>query len=415
MVHMARHDLIETAAQAMVSLRREPQGGRLAGVCQGLALRTGIDVRLIRVATVVLALSGGLGVALYVSGWLLLPAAGRTEVPLARVLPPAQNWDGHTRLAITAVITAAVWLVAGSSTPFGLAPALVIAALIVVNQRRRARTHDAPPPTVPAAEGSPTFTSAVSAWQQRLDHVAESGDDAAAAPVPPPIARTSTLDAELRVPRAVDADPDPGTPASPRRSRLVPLLILVLALVVGVASRFLPTGLDPRHQVMVALALSLAVLGAGLVLAGLAGYRARLVMPVGVALCVALAALQTGLVNPQLVWAPSQSGAGSAQSPLTFSGVQQRVSVLPSQAGSTIHVEAKASDITIVVPDSMTAVVDYSIRYSDLMVADRRVAGFGAGTLTLAAGQAASLPLDPASTVTLVVSATMSRLVILHD
>ncbi|HEX2856504.1 MAG TPA: PspC domain-containing protein [Propionibacteriaceae bacterium] len=413
---MARHDLIDTAAQAMVSLRREPQGARLAGVCQGLALRTGIDVRLIRVATVVLALSGGLGVALYASGWLLLPTAGRADLPLARVLPPAQNWDGHTRLAITAVITAAVWLVAGSSTPFGLAPALVIAALIVVNQRRRARTHAAPAPAAPTAPEGSTFTSAVSAWQQRLDHVADSGDGTASPPAPPPpIARTSTLDAELRVPRAVDAEPDPGLPAPPRRSRLVPLLILVLALVVGVGSRSLPTGLDPRHQVMVALALSLAVLGAGLVLAGLAGYRARLVMPVGVALCVALAALQTGLVNSQLVWAPSQSGAGSAQSPLTFSGVQQRVSVLPQQAGSTIHVEAKASDITIVVPDSMTAVVDYSIRYSDLMVADRRVAGFGTGALTLPAAQAASLPLDPGSTVTLVVSATMSRMVILHD
>ena len=417
---MARHDLIDTAAQAMVSMRREPRGARLGGVCQGLAARTGVDVRLIRVAAVVLALSGGIGAALYASGWLLTPVTGRTEVPLARALPPAQNWDAHTRLAITAVITAAVWLLVGSWTPFGLTPAVVIGVVLLINHRRRSRGIATPQLSPAVDDGSATFTSAVSAWQQRLDDVAASGSPAGpesagqAATLPPPIARTSPLDAGMRLPAEPVAEA--ALASRPRAGRrMVPVAILALALAAGVGSRYLPMGLDPRHRLMVALALSLGVLGVGLVLAGLAGSRARSVMPVGVALCLALAALQSGLVNTHLTWTPSQAGSGSAQSPITYSGTRGRFTVSPADAGATIHVDAKASDVTIAVPDSMTAVVDYSIRYSDLTLADRRVAGFGGAQLTLPATSTASLPADPSAKVTLVITATMSRVVILHD
>ena len=420
---MASRDLIDTAARAMASLRREPQGAPLGGVCQGVATRTGVDVSLIRVATVVLALSGGVGAAVYASGWLLIPSAGRGDVPLARVLPPAQNWDEHTRLAITAVITAAVWLLIGSWTPFGLTPALVIAGVVLIDRHRRTRATGAPRTRVVAEGDSSGFSSAVSAWQQRLDHVSETGPAVAEGPVsrrpagepPPPIARTSALDDTMRPGgEAPLTQPAPAPVASRSRSPLVPLLILALALAVGAGVRSLPTGLDPRHQLMVALAVSLGVLGTGLVVAGLTGSRARSVVPVGVALCLALAALGSGLVNSHLVWTPSQGGIGTAESPITYSGMQGRFAVSPADAGATIHLDARASDVTVVIPESMTAVIDYSIRYSDFTVADRRVAGFGRDQLTLPATTAGSLPTDPGARVTLVVTATMSRVVIVH-
>jgi len=419
---MPRHDLIDTAAQAFVSLRRDPHGARLGGVCQGLATRTGVDVRLLRVAAVVLALSGGVGAALYAGGWLLTPTVERSDVPLARVLPPAQNWDAHTRLAITAVITAAVWLLVGSWTPFGLTPALVIGAVLLLNHRRRGRrAGEAPVAAIEADPGSATFTSAVSAWQQRLDDVAASGTPGetpwtppAADAVPPPIARTTPLDAGMRVP----AEPVPAAvlpEGSRTRRRLVPVLVLASALLGGLVTAYLPLGLDSRHRVMVALAASLGVLGLGLVAAGLAGFRARSAVPFGVGLCVALALLQSGLVNSHLTWTPSQGGTGTAQSPMTYSGTQGRVTISPADAGRTIHLDARASDVTVTVPGTMAAVVEYSIRYSDLTVADRRIAGFGRDSLTLAPSATASLPTDPGASVTLVVTATMSRVVILHD
>jgi phage shock protein PspC (stress-responsive transcriptional regulator) len=48
----------------------------LAGVASGLARYLGIDVLLARIALVVLCFVGGIGVPLYVAGWLLIPDEG---------------------------------------------------------------------------------------------------------------------------------------------------------------------------------------------------------------------------------------------------------------------------------------------------------------------------------------------------
>src|SRR2546430_16573696 len=57
-------------------VRRSQEDRLVAGLAAGIAARTGIDVTLVRLAFVVAALLGGFGVAAYVAGWLLLPAAG---------------------------------------------------------------------------------------------------------------------------------------------------------------------------------------------------------------------------------------------------------------------------------------------------------------------------------------------------
>jgi phage shock protein C len=55
-------------------LIRPRQGRKIAGVCQGLANRFGWDVVLVRVITVILALSlFPLGIAAYLIFWLLVP------------------------------------------------------------------------------------------------------------------------------------------------------------------------------------------------------------------------------------------------------------------------------------------------------------------------------------------------------
>jgi signal transduction histidine kinase len=69
-------------------LRRDPAAGWLGGVCAGLARRFGIDAALMRLAFVVATAAGGLGVALYALGWLVIPAgaapAGRRRLPTGR-------------------------------------------------------------------------------------------------------------------------------------------------------------------------------------------------------------------------------------------------------------------------------------------------------------------------------------------
>lgn len=75
----------ETTRQADRPLRRSATDRVIAGVAGGIARRLDIPAWVVRVAFVVLAFGGGLGIALYVAGWLLITDDNDTE-PIARSL-----------------------------------------------------------------------------------------------------------------------------------------------------------------------------------------------------------------------------------------------------------------------------------------------------------------------------------------
>jgi signal transduction histidine kinase/phage shock protein PspC (stress-responsive transcriptional regulator) len=73
-----------TAVPARRRLYRRADRGVLGGVAAGIAEHVGLSVRTVRVAFVVLALAGGLGVALYGAYWIVLanaPDAGPPRLP----------------------------------------------------------------------------------------------------------------------------------------------------------------------------------------------------------------------------------------------------------------------------------------------------------------------------------------------
>jgi phage shock protein PspC (stress-responsive transcriptional regulator) len=51
----------------------------LAGVASGLARYLGVDVLPVRIALVVLCFVGGIGLPLYLAGWLLIPDEGARQ------------------------------------------------------------------------------------------------------------------------------------------------------------------------------------------------------------------------------------------------------------------------------------------------------------------------------------------------
>jgi phage shock protein PspC (stress-responsive transcriptional regulator) len=55
-------------------LRRDPQNGKVAGVCAGLGKRLQVDPLLVRLGFVALTLASGVGLVLYVLAWILMPA-----------------------------------------------------------------------------------------------------------------------------------------------------------------------------------------------------------------------------------------------------------------------------------------------------------------------------------------------------
>jgi signal transduction histidine kinase len=75
-------------------LRRDLENRVVAGVCAGLGSRMGIDPVILRVAFVVAAAAGGVGIFLYGLAWVLIPAdrSGRPSTA-ARVLPGRASWQ----------------------------------------------------------------------------------------------------------------------------------------------------------------------------------------------------------------------------------------------------------------------------------------------------------------------------------
>jgi phage shock protein PspC (stress-responsive transcriptional regulator) len=60
-------------------LQRPWHGRMLAGVAAGIADYLNIDATLTRIALVVLTFVGGIGVPLYLAGWLLIPEEGADQ------------------------------------------------------------------------------------------------------------------------------------------------------------------------------------------------------------------------------------------------------------------------------------------------------------------------------------------------
>lgn len=55
--------------------KRLPKEGKLLGICAGLSRQFNIDAAFIRIAFVIAALIGGLGIFIYLILWLLMPRA----------------------------------------------------------------------------------------------------------------------------------------------------------------------------------------------------------------------------------------------------------------------------------------------------------------------------------------------------
>jgi phage shock protein C len=78
-------------APSTLGFRRSVGDRWIAGVCGGIAARTGLDVNLVRVVAVLLAVFGHLiGLIAYLAAWALVPEEGsdRTD-PAGPSAPPA--------------------------------------------------------------------------------------------------------------------------------------------------------------------------------------------------------------------------------------------------------------------------------------------------------------------------------------
>ena len=317
------------------SVRRSATDTKLAGVCGGVAAHWGVDPVLVRVGWALLALTGGVGVVLYIAGWLLIPVEGQTRSTVDDLFGgPGRRWSKEVWVVLVAIACVVAFALFSSISPFGVGPALVLAVVwyfgFYRNRARdqRSRTSQVPP-AVPPAPGWPTapfppagpptpFTDAALAWQARVQQVRGQAPAPAAPaypatpayPVYPPTVPVDERAAFLAEPDPVGlyVEPEPaavavpvrrGTTLGARRLRLVTLLVLGLALAgLGVAG---PAGVEVSFAVYAATCL--LVVGLALVVATWVG-RARGLVGLGVLFTLLALVGASGL-------APSaQPGAG---------------------------------------------------------------------------------------------------------
>jgi phage shock protein PspC (stress-responsive transcriptional regulator) len=149
---------VNARATSPHQLRRSRRHKLIAGVCAGLGRRLGIDPIIIRVAFVAAAVSGGIGVALYLVAWALMPLEGSDETMVDRVRSGRASWEtalGAGLLVLSALLVfreLGMWFSDAIVWPVVLAAA---GAAVIWRQSATSPARAAPP----AAEGSPQVVS----------------------------------------------------------------------------------------------------------------------------------------------------------------------------------------------------------------------------------------------------------------
>lgn len=347
-------------------LSRPRDGAMLGGVCAGLARKWQVDPNLLRIALVVLVFFGGLGLAAYGAGLLLMPRDGTRELPIRRYLPFTRTWS--TAALVAATIGAAVVLLGlTGSSGVGLGPVAVIFAVWFFGFRNRG-------PSAPVAQRpEPTpFERAADAWRVRLAEQDTPGyeDVPLAAPLEQRWEQPYTAPVTDLAVR--DNDP-PAVVAERHRRRRMWWLALSLAgvgvLAVTVLGSFgLPTG------ALAYTAAVLAALGLTLVLSARSG-RPPLLLPATLVAAVATAALlvPSGMSVPA-VGSLERTYAAAAELPATVEysagDVNLDLTRLQLVGDRDLAIHVGAGSVNLQLPADVATEVTWKVKAGSVVLGD---------------------------------------------
>lgn len=365
-------------------LRRSVTDRKVAGVAGGLGRYFDIDPLILRVVFVTLAIFGGSGLLLYAVGWLLVPEDGETESEASRLV------NGRASSKIVGAILLAVFglIVVGNyaRTGFGfggftaLAAILIAAFLISRNDDHPLIAPRQPPapqppaaafygPPVPGAYGQ-TPGTAYAAPAPAVTSTAPTGY-----PPQPPTSSTGYQPPPPPPPYqsfAPPAPPPPWTPPAPRQRS--PLGRATVSLALMVAGALVAWDLATRHDVPAetVLAICLAVVGLGLVVGGFAG-RARGLIFLGAVLVVATTAAGITHIGfrggvGDRTWTPRTTAGVQATYRLGVGQAVLDLSRLQLAPGETVDLRVRQGigDLTIVLPEGVSADVDSEVNAGDI-------------------------------------------------
>jgi phage shock protein PspC (stress-responsive transcriptional regulator) len=415
-------------------LVRPRQGRYVAGVCGALARATNTDPVLWRVLFAVLGVISGVGVLLYLIGWLVMPAEGDTASPIESLLGKGRS--GMTPVSVVLLGGAAVlsfaFIVQDGMRASLLACAVIVGAILLIKRsgggHQQQPTSAFPATTPPAAPGpfepGPFEPSAFepAPFEKTAEFGAVPPTAMPAEPVvPPPPPPYTPPTGGYRPPfaphgpyaRPTPVTYPPGPPAPPvqakppkppkpprERSKLGRLTFFGLIMVIGVMAAIDMAGAS--IAVSAYFAAAVATIAAGLIIGAWLG-RARGLIALGLIASVGLL-ISTGAER----WG-SEVG-NSTYRPATLAGVADRYDFTAGNAtldlrqvdfagqSQAITVTMKVGQVRVLVPanvDTTTSVqidngraVLFDQEFNDRDADGRTVTdlgpdGAGGGTLKL--------------------------------
>jgi phage shock protein PspC (stress-responsive transcriptional regulator) len=341
-----------TALRHPEALRRSSTDRKVAGVCGGLGRQTGIDPNILRVAAAVLALSG-IGIALYLILWIVMPDEGEAEgTTVTRNLPEQLRTGTGLGIAIgggTIALGIVLQAVFGSVLPFDFPfpfPLLLVAAVLAFFWHRSRGQNQ---------KAVTTFQAEHPAGP-RLD-VSRDPDDPGA-PGPEFWARPDPLGLYRQEPAIVPATPAPVA----RVNRKAPALLRIGTLVAtaaGFATVAIVAAAGVTVPALLFLGVPLTIFGAGLVITsrfGTAGGLATLGVA-GAAAAIGIASVSGGPWTIQEVHPRDVAAANALALPSGVNAIDlSNISGLPTTKDTTIHLAQHNGALIVRVPDNVDVV-----------------------------------------------------------
>ncbi len=370
----SRDDEAMTNDTHSVRLERPVDDRSIAGVAAALSRYFNIPVGLVRVGFVIAAFFGGLGLAAYALGWVLIRDEGDDESLLEQWLgniSSPSSWIGLILIGIAVVALASSFGGLSGTAVFAL-------ALIVLGVLMYRGTFDDGVPS--AATGSTTAGVSVAEPPSSGEPAAESGEDTDLE------AARDELDEAVPVP---DTGPPPSPPPAipmttvpprPKRPRsnvgrftYAALLIVLGSMAVADTSGLIEFALSDYF------AVALLLVGAGLLVAVLYG-RAYSLIFVGLLLVVALQFTS---------WFDVELGGGFGDPVFNVDSVEELESEYRLLAGElrvdlsdlapvgdvATEISLGAGELTIEVPDDVNVIVDVRVVAGELNIPTGQVNG----------------------------------------
>lgn len=366
-------------------LQRPRDGAMVAGVCAALARQWQVDPLLVRVAALLLALSGGFGVLLYAWAWFVWPQQGRRRSLAEQFWPQMAQWS-RQRLVVTGLVGSLVLcLMTAPVMSWSIAPGLVLLALVALGRRHTAAsTSSAEAQPLPVA-GQTEFAVAIGAWSQRLASLEQGTPLPPPTPAPLPHAATAGCTIHFPAPApgagvavaspvakefpAAQGSPAPSgssAPVRPQRTRRPSWRIGLAVMLLAALPFILDPPLPAQDHRMAVHALSLGILALCLLLAWVLRLpRPRMAVPV--ALVVLGSALlpvpQPGSVQPVDVHWTSTSQLPTQ--PVQVTAQEGTVDLsdlrLPADGPpARVTIRATAADLALRLPEGAVR-VDYRL------------------------------------------------------